>query len=65
MKTRGVVGRTIVEVRQRRLYEPERGWYTAVDAIVLDSGAVLVPVARETEGSPVVDVLVVRKGVEK
>lgn len=46
MRTRGVIGRKIVAVRQTRI-ETTGGWSYSVDAIVLDDGTELRPHVME------------------
>ena len=61
MKTRGVLGKRIARIVQRRFYNPQIGRMTvAVEALVLDDGTELHPIAEETEFEPIVDLVHVR-----
>jgi hypothetical protein len=64
MRSRDAVGRTIVKVRQRRVYDPSVGMVTDVCYLELDNGAQLVPVvtAQDAAGEdPYTVDLIVRK----
>lgn len=63
MRSRGVVGRRIVSVRQRRVVNSGGVPVYDVDAIVLDNGTELRPLVNESPDASCyyVEMLVVRK----
>jgi hypothetical protein len=63
MKSRDVVGRTIIEVKHERWYDRQAGgWKTTVSYIRLSDGSRLVPHAFETTMDPAADILIVKEG---
>jgi hypothetical protein len=61
MRTRGLIGRRLVGVRQQRARTTSGRHSCDVSALLLEGGVTLVPSVRETEDSGyVVDFLVVR-----
>jgi hypothetical protein len=61
VKTRGIIGKRIVAIRQVRYQDAVRGLVIGVDAIVLEDGTELRPFAHETEDSDYpVDMLVIK-----
>lgn len=62
MRAAEAVGRTIVEVRQRVVWnERLKQNLACIDAIVLDNGICLIPTVDEWGGDYSVDMLVVRR----
>ena len=61
MNTRGVIGKRIVAVRQRRFYsETVGGMLNEVTEIVLENGTLLRPIAYETATDAIADIITVR-----
>jgi hypothetical protein len=61
MKTRGVVGKRIMQVTQKRVYNRHvMSMVNAVEAIILEDGTELRPVICEWEGDYSVDFVVVK-----
>ena len=61
MKSRDAVGRKIVKVRQRRVYDEDNGMVTDVCYMELDNGVQLVPIVTGLEaadGNDSIDFLV-------
>jgi hypothetical protein len=63
MKSRDVIGKKIVGVRQHRFRDRSYGWITEVLAIELDNGTELRPIATEVYDASdfPVEILVVKK----
>ena len=51
MKSRDAVGRKIVKVRQRRVYDEDNGMVTDVCYMELDNGVQLVPIVTGLEAA--------------
>jgi hypothetical protein len=62
MKSRGVVGKKITAIRQYRYYDRNHGLIIDVQAIVLEDGTELRPLAAEVEDATFypVDMIVVK-----
>ena len=61
MKTRGVIGKRIVAIRQTRFFNHNfAGMDVDVYEIELDDGTLLRPLVNETEDEYVVDMIVVK-----
>lgn len=60
MKSRGVVGKRIVEIRQDTVRETGRRAVSSVYAVVLEDGTELRPMVYEGETDYSVDLLVVK-----
>jgi hypothetical protein len=55
MKTRGIIGKRIVRIAQRRIHEAGRPTYMDVQTIELEDGTILWPVVGELEADYAVD----------
>lgn len=61
MRARGVVGKRIVAIRQRRFFSEFGGdWVVDVQAIILEDGTELRPLVVPVEDDYIVDVRVVK-----
>ncbi len=61
MRARGVVGKRIVAIRQRRFYSDGCGdMVVAVDAIILEDGTELRPLVVPIEDDNVTEIVVVK-----
>ena len=61
MKTKNVIGQKIVAVEQSRVHLSGRRSTITVDALVLENGVQLVPIAYETGAEPIGDLQLLRK----
>ena len=61
MKTRGIIGKRIVAIRQRRFYNDyNASMEVSVYEIELEDGTLLRPMVHPTENDAVVDMIVVK-----
>ncbi len=61
METRNIIGKRIVEIRQRRFTDRNRGPMVDVIAVVLENGTELRPIVHEAEDDYCVDFLVAKR----
>ena len=56
MRAADIVGRKVVSVEQKRVYDKQRGGATSLESITFDNGTCIVTSVRDTENSPIVTV---------